>query len=289
MRRTPRDGRGIAILAALPLVAAAVALTPSAVRAQGVYGSTGLFVHATAGTQEPGSFVPSASYLVQENGDRTTKWRPLGLTYGVSPRLQLGAQYLRVSPEGAATGKAAGGFAKYRFRDDGPSWRRPALAGVVNFLSGDLETQQFSLVASHAAYRGPRDPARRPFLLGHVGLEVTRWNGLNDFDDRTGTSLYAGIEYPLSDRLRAIGEVGTKFRFDRSARSGIGLSYAAPGEGISLSLGAANSGQGKGLGFFVGIGFPFGIKEGGKGRMGGGTGSGSGTTTAKGFPFGGKE
>jgi hypothetical protein len=217
-------------------------------RAQTVYGPGGLFVH-------PSAFVPArrglglnVSYFSQTSPGRRTEWVPISLTVPVASRAQVGALHVQRRTT-AGYRDSNGVFAKYQITPDRTS--APAFAVAASYLNGDVDQSSVSGVFSHNfVLRGERTVA-----AVHLGVQWVRRADIADPQEDTG--VFVGVEVPLGNGWRLVGETGEKLRFNREAASAYGVMWSGP-SGVSVGVGYVNAGRGDDNRFFVGVGYTLG-------------------------------
>jgi len=235
----------LAVSLLLPLTC----LASLGVQAQTLYGPGGLFIHPTAYTPAAHAFEASASWFSQKiDGSRATEWVPLGVSYGVTDRLEVGAMYVnRLSAAGLSRG-SAGLFLRDQLVTETP--RRPAVALSASYLGSDVK------LASVAASAGYHLQSRgHTILVGHGGIQWG-WRG-DDVPSSNSVSVFGGVEVPLKYGVSALAEYGTRFSFDYKESSAFGLMWRSR-KGISVAVGFVNVGRSSSERFFVGVGVPIG-------------------------------
>lgn len=216
--------------------------------AQTAYGPGGLFVHPTAFTSARGTPQLNVSYFTQQiSGQRETEWLPVSFTYSPTDRSEIGALYLN-RRAGSHRGDSGGLFGKYQLVPD--SVHAPAVAIAGSWLSGDVKLASLAGVVSHSfRYRD------RAALTAHLGVQWARRADIaNAQDDTAG---FGGLELPIGKELSLVGELGSRFRFDRSQTSAVGLMWA-PSRSLHVGIGFVNVGRSTGNRFFVGVGYRLG-------------------------------
>jgi len=217
-------------------------------QAQTAYGPGGLFVHPTAFVPARGTTDLNVSYFSQQlPPQRETEWLPVSLSYAVTDRAQLSALYVH-RRAGAHQGDSGGLFGKYQIAPD--TARSPAFALAGSFLSGDVKLSSLSGVLSHTF----RDSGR-PVLSLHLGGQWARRADIAHPQDSVGG--FIGAEAPLGRKISLVGEWGTRFRFDPSHTSALGLMWNA-GHGVRIGLGYVNVGRSRDNRFLVGVGYRLG-------------------------------
>jgi hypothetical protein len=216
--------------------------------AQTFYGSTGLLVHPSAFVSAPGSLNLNVTALTQKKGNKLDTYVPISLAYGLSRRAEIGGFYVRhTGPEESPHGHF-GGFAKYQLVPDGAS--HPAIAYTGAYRNGDaLETFMAGVLSHNFQSHG------RTFLTAHAGLKWGRTSHALGY--QTDFAEYVGLEYPFASRLRLVGETSTRFKFEYSAASALGVAWDAP-NGSHVALGLVNIGRSDYARFFFGVGYPLG-------------------------------
>lgn len=219
-------------------------------QSQTLYGPGGLFVHPTAFTPRRGVFQFNLSYFTQKAESETQgEYLPFSLAYSPTDRLQIGAIYLH-RRFGTTENESGGAFAKVQLLADGAA--HPAVALVGSILGGDFRQGSLAAVASHDFRRGGHH-----LVTLHVGLQLTRWQDSDSLSPSASLSAFTGLVIPLKYGFSLLGEVGSRFAFDRKETSGFGIQYTARG-GYTLGVGFVNTGRGDDNRFFVGVGFPSG-------------------------------
>jgi hypothetical protein len=185
--------------------------------AQTLYGPGGLFIHPTAYTPPAQSLTLSASYFTQDiAGDRATQWVPLGLSYGVTSRLEVGAMYVdRLASNGLDRG-SAGVFLRDQIVRETAG--RPAVALSGSYLGSDVK---LASVAASAGYHFRS--AGRTVLIGHAGIQWG-WRG-DGVPPGDSVSEFIGAEAPVRYGVSVLAEYGTRFSFDYKESSALGLMW----------------------------------------------------------------
>lgn len=230
-----------AILAGVLLLGAA-----ATARAQSTYGPGGMFVHPNALMRAPGVWNVGASWFRQEGGERRTEWAPFTVTGGITERLEAGVMLVRERTAAPAT-HSAGLFAKVRIQDFDAS--RPAIAVAASHIGGPVALTSVSVAGTWKIPGAPEN------TLAHAGVQwARRADGGRTRDD---VAPYVGVQLPVTRDISAVAEYGTRFGFDRAARSGFGAVWSAPA-GHQVALGWVNIGRSQENQFFVGVGYPLG-------------------------------
>jgi hypothetical protein len=217
-------------------------------RAQSFYGATGLFVHPSALPAQRGALNLNVTVLTQKLGNDIDTYVPSSLSYALTGRAEIGALYVRhTGPERHPHGHV-GGFTKYQFVPDAPG--HPAVALTGSFRNGDALEWLFEGVVSHSFQRNSRT-----LVIAHTGVKWGRSNA--HLDHQTDVAGFVGLELPLVQRLRLVGETSTRFDFEPAAASSIGLMWNAP-NGSHVGLGFVNIGRSDNVRFFFGVGYPIG-------------------------------
>lgn len=231
------------------LIVAFTIAAPVGVRSQTLYGEGGLFIHPTAFTPAAKSITASASWFSQEiAGSRATEWAPLGMAYGITNRLEVGALYAdRLNTNGLRRG-SGGLFLRDQVVPEAHG--RPAVALSASYLGSDVK------LASVAASAGYHFRSRnRTVLVGHGGIQwAWRGDGVAPGDS---VSVFAGVEAPVWHGISVLAEYGTRFSFDYKETSAVGLMWHAS-HGFSVAAGLVNVGRSSSNRFFVGVGVPIG-------------------------------
>ncbi len=229
-------------------LAAACAL-PGKTAAQTLYGPSGLFIHPTAFTPQRGALTFSASWFSQQvSGQRRTEWVPLGLSYGITDRLEAGALYMdRLAVSGRRRG-SFGGFVRQQLLED--TANHPAVALTGSYLGSDVLLASLAAVASHHFRQ-----SGRTVWTGHAGLQWA-WRG-DGVPPSDSVGVFLGAEVPFGQGFSLLGEYGTRFSFDNKARSAIGFMWHGRRD-FSVAVGFVNVGRSSDNRFFVGVGVPLG-------------------------------
>ena len=231
------------------VVCTAACLLSVRAESQTLYGPGGLFIHPTAFTPQRGELSLSASWFSQHiTGQRSTEWAPLGLSYGLTDRLEIGAMYVdRLRTTGLRRG-SGGLFVRNQLLPERS--HRPAVALSASYLGGDVLLASVAGTASYHFRRGTRTT-----IVGHAGVQWGwRGDGVPACD---ALSLFLGAEIPLGKGFSVLGEYGTRFAFDYKERSSLGVMWRAP-RGFSVAVGYVNVGRSSENRFFVGVGIPIG-------------------------------
>jgi hypothetical protein len=218
-------------------------------QAQTLYGQSGLFIHPTAFTPKRHSLTFSASWFTQHiQGQRRTEWVPLGLSYGITDRLEVGVLYMdRLAETGLRRG-SVGGFVRQQLVTENAG--RPAITLSGSYLGSDVQLASAAMVASYHFRRGTRTA-----LIGHAGVQWGwRADGIPASD---AVSVFVGAEVPLGGGFSVLGEYGSRFAFDNKDRSALGLMWHGR-QGFSVAVGYVNVGRSSDNQFFVGVGVPLG-------------------------------
>jgi hypothetical protein len=217
-----------------------VTVLPAKVYGQTVYGPGGLFVHPTA-FMEPSGSRANLSWFTQEANGVESRWIPASLTFDLDQDTQAGALYVSRLLRGAE--RSSGGvFFKRRIIRE--SVLSPGIAVIGSYLGGDVQQSSLSLAGSW------RIPAARGLTL-HSGIQWARRADLPV--SRDGFSRYMALDAPLGAGFRAVGEIGSRFSFDRKASSAYGLMWSGPG-GLEVGVGWVNTGRSDSNRFFIGAG-----------------------------------
>jgi hypothetical protein len=235
--------RSVWLLAAIPLLCLC---RPAA--AQTFYGSTGLFVHPSAFSAPRGAIGLTASVMTQESEGHINTYAPASLSYGLTTRVEGGVMYVRHTGDDVHAHSHLGGFAKYQILPEART--RPAVAIAGTFRNTDMLEHSLATVASYRFQRGDRT-----LVTGHAGI---KWGHANHaHDGASDVAGFLGLEYPLGQRLRLVGETSTRFSFEPDAANSLGLAWAAP-NGMHVGLGFVNIGRSDSARFFFGVGYPIG-------------------------------
>jgi hypothetical protein len=228
-------------------------LVPSAARAAGVYGPSGLFLHTTAYVPPSQAATLGATAFTQVRrttaGDRSITWVPVFLDAGLGRRAEVGAVYLYQRFRGD-TLTSYGGFGKYQLIAEGP--HIPAVALDAEIISGDLRQSALTLVASKEFSRN----AARPLRL-HLGWTLHRRSDLQGANGRfseTDNAPFAGVEVGVAPHLRLIVEGEAKLKFYPAAATAIGLMWSLSPR-VGLAVGWLNTGRSEQSRPFIGVGY----------------------------------
>jgi len=214
--------------------------------AQTAYGPGGMLVHPGALVRDKGSWDIGLSWLKQTRAGKTSEWTPFSVAGGVTDRLEIGAQVIR-RRAGSVDSESGGLFARWRLRDAGE--KSPALALVASHVAGPIGLSSLSLASTWKPTGLPKG------TLVHAGLQgALRTDGPSDHGDARP---FLGIQVPLAPAFTLTAEAGARFRFDPSARTGLGIGWTGT-DGRKLTVGWANTGRAADAGFFVGVGYPIG-------------------------------
>ena len=217
--------------------------------AQTLYGPGGLFIHPTAFTLSAHSLTASASWFSQKiEGSRASEWVPLGLSYGVTDRLEVGVLYVdRLASTGLRRG-SGGLFLRDQLVSETAG--RPAIALSASYLGSDVKLASASASAGyHFRSRG------HTVLIGDGGVQWG-WRG-DDVPSGSAVSFFVGAEAPLKYGVSLIAEYGTRFSFDYKESSALGVMWRSR-SGVSVAAGYVNVGRSSSNRFFVGVGIPIG-------------------------------
>ncbi len=226
--------------------AALVGLIPVPARAQTAYGPGGMLVHPGALVRSKRTWDVGLSWFEQDRNGKHTEWAPLSVAGGLTDRLEVGAQLIR-RKAGAVVSENGGLFARYRLRDAGAG--APALALVASHVGGPISLSSLSLASTWTPNGLPTG------TLVHAGIQgALRADGPTD---RSDVRPYVGIQLPLAGPFTLTAEAGARFRFDPSARTGLGVGWTGA-DGRKITVGWANTGRAASDGFFVGVGYPIG-------------------------------
>jgi hypothetical protein len=216
--------------------------------AQTFYGSSGLLVHPSAFVSEPKTASLNVTVLTQKLGSNTDTYIPNSLSYAVNNRLELGPIYVRHIQNADHAHGHAGGFLKYQLLPDTRS--HPAFAIGGSYRNGDWLESYVDGTFSHNFERHGRT-----FLTAHTGVQWGR--SKTQLGPQTDVGGFFGLEYPFAPELRLIGETSTRFSFEPSAASAIGVAWDVR-SGPHVSLGFVNIGRSDNMRLFFGVGYPFG-------------------------------
>src|SRR5205823_2391005 len=140
----------------------------------------------------------SASWFAQRiAGQRQTEWVPLGLAYGVTDRLEVGALYV---DRLAATGKrrgSLGAFVRHQIVPETAECHAIALSG--SYLGRVVRRASAGVVPGYHFRRGERTV--------RLGLAGIRWGWRGEgVPPADAVSVFAGAEVPLGGGFSALGE-----------------------------------------------------------------------------------
>ena len=212
---------------------------------QTFYGPGGLFVHPSAFTPKAGEVGLHVSWGRQRLGANDAEYQPTSIAGGVTDRFALGAMTIYHREDGLKTHVHGGVFGKYQFLR--PGGNRPALAIAGGYRHQDhLETNLAGVLSHHFRRDG------RAVLTGHAGIKYGRTP-----HGEEGAAGFLGMEVPVADRVKLVGEISSRFSFEPSAASGVGVMWAA-GSGVSVGVGWVNTGRSDDNRFFIGVGYPLG-------------------------------
>ncbi|MFM7322637.1 MAG: hypothetical protein ACKO5K_14095 [Armatimonadota bacterium] len=233
-----------AVRAGFTLGVALLAVGPAC--AQTAYGPGGMLVHPGALVRPKQTWDVGLSWVEQVRNGKHSEWAPLAVTGGLTDRLEVGAQLIR-RRAGTVVSENGGLFARYRLRDSGEG--RPALALVASHVGGPIALSSLSLASTWSPAGLPKG------TLVHAGIQgALRADGPTD---RSDVRPYVGIQLPIAGPFSLTAEAGARFRFDPSARTGLGVGWTGA-DGRKLTVGWANTGRAANAGFFVGVGYPIG-------------------------------
>jgi len=239
-----RKRPGLAILGAVLALGAG-----SAARAQTTYAPGGLFVHPTAFTPKAHQYsIYAAAFTQDQERGINNSYYPFSLTYSPSDRLQVSGLFVYHQAADDPSHTHEGVFLKYQILPD--TRKTPAFAIAGAYVGNDHLESSVAGVFSHAFLRGTRVVA-----ILHAGAKWGR-TGEDDgnVDDVGG---FVGAQLPMSRQWSLVGETSTRFKFDRSGASSVGVMYE-PAHGPGISLGLVNGGRSSRMKLFFGVAYPFG-------------------------------
>jgi hypothetical protein len=220
-----------------------------AARAQTAYAPGGLFVHPTAFTPKAHQYsIYTAAFTQDQALGVNHSYYPFSLSYSPSDRLQVSGllAYHQAADDPSHT--HLGTFLKYQILPD--TRKSPAFAIAGAYVGHDHLESSIAGVFSHAFLRGTRIVATL-----HAGA---KWGRTGEEDgNRDDVGGFIGAQLPVSRQWSLVGETSTRFKFDRSAASSIGVMYETP-HGPDISIGLVNGGRSSRMKFFFGVGYPFG-------------------------------
>jgi hypothetical protein len=227
----------------------AALVAPIGVHAQTLYGPGGLFIHPTAFTPPAQSLTASASWFSQQiPGKRATEWVPLGLSYGITSRLEVGAMYVdRLAAKDLRRG-SGGLFLRGQLMRETRS--QPAVALSASYLGSDVKLASVAASAGYHVRSGGHT-----LLVAHGGLQWG-WRG-DGVPPADSLSVFVGAEAPVRYGISALAEYGTRFSFDYKESSALGLMWRSK-HGFSVAAGYVNVGRSSANRFFIGVGVPIG-------------------------------
>ncbi|MFN3648164.1 MAG: hypothetical protein ACK47B_01185 [Armatimonadota bacterium] len=219
--------------------------------AQSLYGPGGLFLHPAAQPPPEGQLTPAILVLPQHNpAARSTRtWISGSLDYGLTPRLELTATYLKVA--GWQRDASLGGSLKYLLQEE--TGGRPALAvGFTQLGGGDVNARLGFLAAKKSVGRAGRMP-----LTLHAGVQyVDELDGLSRHEFQP----FAGFELGISSRLTFIAEGRPRMNAEFGTPLALTLSYRAS-RSWHLAISWANNGLSDEPRFGIGAGLALGTRK----------------------------
>jgi hypothetical protein len=188
------------------------------------------------------------SAMTQTHDGHVATYVPSSLTYGLSKRAEIGALYVRHTGSDTHSHSHYGAFAKYQLLPEAA--RHPTAAVTATVRPNDGLENSMTGVVSHRFLRNGR-----PLVTAHAGV---KWGQTTEgFGSESGVAGFVGLEYPLGRRLRLVGETSTRFDFEPSPASAVGLMWEIP-RGPHIGLGFVNIGRSDSNRFFFGVGYPIG-------------------------------
>ena len=220
----------------------------SIVHAQAAYFPGGLLVHPTAFTPPRNATSIYMAGFTQKVDGMSMSFYPLSLSYSPTDQLQVSAITAYHQDADTPTHTHIGGFVKYQLLPD--TKVHPAVAVTAAYVAHDHFESTLTGVASHAlTHRG------RVVTTLHLGAKWLRTP--HDFGGQSDIGGFIGAEVPLSRQWTLVGETSTRFRFEPSAASSIGVMYHSK-RAPDITIGFVNGGRSDSLRFFFGVGYPFG-------------------------------
>lgn len=229
-------------------------------------GQTGLFINPTAQVAREGQGEVQADYQRVSDDGTSFKTYGIGGAAGVADKLELSANYNRLSAYGEnANDWRIGG--KYQLLSQREKGFDLAVGGNYERASGTLTDDYFGDDLTHwnaylAATKAFSQGGDRAAVKGTVGVRWDRFSADGESDSKT--SVYAGADVPLTStgELSLIGEVGSKIFDYAGTPYAIGLRYHPRESSFTVGAGYGKSNYLSQLddksGFFVQASYKFG-------------------------------
>lgn len=226
-----------------------------------IFGPTGLILNPTAGVMGRGQYSTQLSYYREEPNFFELRGWNLNIATGIADRLELalGLQDVKVTltPGGTfldMTGVSGG--LKYQVREE--SGNSPAVAvGVIGSnvakQGGAYVVWSKTLTAKGGGQHGEND------WRVHAGARYDSVDARRSVtgSDENKVTVFGGIEAPVANRLRFMGEFNSRHKALATTPFSASLHYGAS-ENTHVFAGIGRLGTSAETGWFVGINYGFG-------------------------------